>query len=328
MKIGMIFPGQGSQFVGMAKQFYDDERIVQEYFDQASHCLDKNFVKLCFASSEKELMETVNTQTAVFLVSASVTALLKEKFGIVPNITAGHSLGEYSALFAAGGINFADGLYLLGKRALFMEEACSAQNGGMLAVINFPHEHLAPIVQKYDQPVGMDAVAEIVNFNSPTQLVVSGTIPELEKIKADVNAAGGKAIMLKVAGAFHSRLMAEAEKRFSVYLEKADFHDLKVPLVSNADARLITDAADVKTALVKQISQPVLWWHSMSNFQDCDVIVEIAPGTKFAKMLSRHYPDKKIVSINEQGDINALQSDLGVAVEQVQKQKPQGEQGA
>ena len=314
MKIGMIFPGQGSQFVGMAKQFYDNERIVQEYFDQASHCLDKNFVKLCFASSEKELMETVNTQTAVFLVSASITALLKDKFGITPHIVAGHSLGEYSALFAAGGINFADGLYLLGKRALFMEEACNEQNGGMLAVINFPHEHLAPIVQKYDQPDGSDAVAEIVNFNSPTQLVVSGTVPELEKIKAEVDAAGGKAIMLKVSGAFHSRLMKDAEKRFSAYLEKVDFHDLEVPLVSNAEAKIIQAAGDVREELVKQISQPVLWWHSMSHFQDCDVIIEIALGTKFAKLLSRHYPDKKIVSINEQGDIDALCEDLGISL--------------
>lgn len=114
-KVGMIFPGQGSQFVGMAKEFYDNERIVQEYFEQASNCLNQNFVKLCFASSEKDLMETVNTQTSIFLVSSAIYALLKEKYSIVPNLIAGHSLGEYSAVFAAGGINFPDGLYLLKK---------------------------------------------------------------------------------------------------------------------------------------------------------------------------------------------------------------------
>jgi [acyl-carrier-protein] S-malonyltransferase len=182
MKIGMIFPGQGSQFVGMAKEFYDNERLVQEYFEQASSCLNQNFVKLCFASSEKELMETVNTQTSIFLVSASIYSLLKEKYSIKATLFAGHSLGEYSAVFAAGGINFPDGLYLLKKRALFMEEATRTTQGGMLAVLNCTEAKLRPIVEKYNIPGSDDAVAEIVNYNSPRQLVVSGTLSLLDKL--------------------------------------------------------------------------------------------------------------------------------------------------
>ena len=322
MKLGMIFPGQGSQFVGMAKTFYDEERLVQEYFEQASSCLDQNFVKLCFASSEKELMETVNTQTSIFLVSAAIYSLLNKKYNITPDIVAGHSLGEYSAVFAAGGINFPDGLYLLKKRALFMEEETRLQDGGMLAVLNFPEEQLQPILQRYDQPGSDKAVAEIVNYNSPRQLVVSGTMPELLAIKEEVGRHRGKALMLKVSGAFHSRLMKEAEKRFTAYLAKVDFHDLTMPLINNADAELISHADMVRQSLVKGISSPVRWWPSMRYFSDCDVIVEIAPGEKLTKMLKREFPEKQFVSINEQKDIDVL----AALLEQYQTPPPPAEQ--
>ncbi len=312
MKIGIIFPGQGSQFVGMIKELYDKERIIQEYFEQASSCLNRNFVRLCFASSEKELMETVNTQTSIFLVSASIYSLLKDKYGIVPSVVAGHSLGEYSAVFAAGGMNFADAIYLLNKRASFMEEATMQQQGGMLAVVNFPEEKLSLIVQKYNRP-GDEAVAEIVNYNSSKQLVVSGTLNEIAKVMDDVNAEGGKAIMLKVSGAFHSRLMRNAEKMFSVYLEKVNVHDLKIPLVNNVEAKVITSSDDVKTSLVRQMSSSVLWWQSMQHFKDCDVIIEVGPGDKLSKLLLKQWPDKKILSVNDQKDIDQLIA-LGIAI--------------
>ena len=145
MKIGMIFPGQGSQFLGMGKEFFDNERLVQELFDQASNCLDQNFVRLCFASSEKELCQTSNAQTAIFLVSVSIYSLLKEKYGITPHIVAGHSVGEYAAIYAAEGITFPDALYLLKKRSLFMEEATKIQEGGMLAVLKISEARVRQI---------------------------------------------------------------------------------------------------------------------------------------------------------------------------------------
>ncbi|HBS48117.1 TPA: [acyl-carrier-protein] S-malonyltransferase [Candidatus Dependentiae bacterium] len=306
MKIGMIFPGQGSQFVGMGKEFYDNERIFQELFEEASSCLNVNFTRLCFASSEAELMGTINAQTSIFLISCATAKLLEEKYKIVSNIVAGHSLGEYSAIFTAGGFSFPDGIYLLMKRALFMEEATNDENSGMIAVLNCSQSQLQEIVSRNDVPGSDESVVEIVNFNSPNQLVVSGTLKELEKVSSDITLVGGKSIPLKVAGAFHSRLMKKAQEKFSAYLSKVNFKDLSVPLVSNVDAKEIKTADEISFELVKQIASPVQWWPSMQRFADCDLIIEVGPSGKFAKMLSREWKDKKIISVASPKDIENL----------------------
>jgi [acyl-carrier-protein] S-malonyltransferase len=314
MKVGLIFPGQGSQFVGMAKEFYDQHRSVQDFFEQASSCLDQNFVKLCFASSEKDLKETVNAQTSIFLVSASIVTILKNEYGITPHVVAGHSLGEYSALFAAGGINLVDALYLLKKRGQLMDEAREAneKQTGMLAVLNMPQQQLQEITARYDKLGGNDnLIAEIVNFNSPSQLVVSGTLEELELVRREVMTQGGKAIMLKVAGAFHSRLMSSIEEKLSLYMEKVDFHDLAFPVISNYEARPLLKGQEIRPSLVKQISAPVLWWSSMQYFKDCDIIIEVGPGDKLSTMLKKEWPLKTIVSVNTIEDLNNLLKILG-----------------
>ena len=315
MKIGIIFPGQGSQFLGMGKCFYDSERIVQEFFDLASKCLDQNFVRLCFASSENELCQTINAQTAIFLVSASIFSVLNKTYGITPDLVAGHSSGEYSALFAAGGITFPDALYLLKKRALFMEEATKTQKGGMLAVLGLNYEMLQKICSQYDDGSSDDRVAQVVNFNSSRQLVVSGTMPELERIKYEVREYRGKAIMLNVAGAFHSRLMVEAEKKFDDYMLKVDFKDLSAPLANNTQAKLICSADDIKEGLKRQISLPVLWWQSMQHFSDMDIILQIGPGDKLSKMLKKEWPDKQIFAINSVEDMHDILTLLGKKIE-------------
>ncbi len=310
-KIGMIFPGQGSQILGMCKDLYDKERIVQELFEEASSCLDLNFVRLCFASSEKELRETVNAQTAIFLVSAAIATLLKTKYDIVPDVVAGHSSGEYAAIFAAGGMNFPDALYLLKKRALFMEEATIATPGSMLAIVGLPHEMLQTICNSIDDGTNPEQVAEIVNYNTGSQHVVSGTIPALELVKESVLAAGGKVLPLNVAGAFHSRLMKQAGELFAQYMVKVDFKDLKMPLVSNVDATKVVENVHLKHALARQMSAHVQWWPSMQHFQDCDIILEIGPGDKLTKMLKREWPDKEIIAVHNTDGINQVLVALG-----------------
>lgn len=311
MKIGMLFPGQGAQHLAMGKDIYDRERIVQEYFEEASTCLDQNFVRLCFASSEKELKETVNAQTSIFLVSAAFYSLLQTKYGITPDIVAGHSSGEYAAIFAAGGMNFPDALYLLKKRAFFMEEATKTTPGSMVAIIGLDYPTLKNICDKYDDPSGNERVVEIVNYNSPMQLVISGTLPELEAVSLEARAAKAKVIPLNVAGAFHSRLMKDAEQGFSAYMVKVDFKDLTIPMLNNIEAKVVTSNEDVKDSLVRQMSAHVLWWPAMEKLKDCDLIIEIGPGNKLAKMLKREWPDKEILPLNNSADLELILRILG-----------------
>jgi len=192
-----------------------------------------------------------------------------------------------------------------------MQEATRDQNGGMLAVIGMDKEILQHICDKYDDPSGIKKVAEIANYNSPDQLVVSGTFPELEIIKEVVKSLGKKAIMLNVAGAFHSRMMKEAEKKFDSYMLKVDVKDLSIPLVNNVQAKSVVDHEDLKDSLVGQMSSPVLWHQSMQRFKDLDLIIEIGPSPKFSKLLKREWPDKNIVSVSNPEDLTNLLTMLG-----------------
>jgi malonyl CoA-acyl carrier protein transacylase len=221
----------------------------------------------------------------------------------VPDLGAGHRLGEYTAVFAAGGINFSDTLYLLNKRGQFMEESIKNQNGGLLAIMQIAFEKLEVLCDQYNHIDGIDSVAEIAIFNSPTQVVVSGTMPELTKIQEDVNALRGKAIMIPVAGAFHSRMLKTAEKLFSAYLLKADFKNLQIPLVNNVMAQKISTSEEIKLSIIKQTSSHIYWWNSMQHFKDMDLIIEVGPNDKLKKLLQREWPEKPIISVNTQNDI-------------------------
>lgn len=187
-----------------------------------------------------------------------------------------------------------------------MEEATKVTPGGMLAVLNCNESKLKAIIDKYNVPESDENVVEIVNYNSPRQLVVSGTLSLLAKIADEVTALRGRPILLKVSGAFHSRLMKTAQQRFAHYMEKVDFHNLTIPLVSNVNAQVITTSQEIRHALIEQLSSPVLWWQSMKHFRECDIIIEIGPGNKLTNFLSKEWKDKILLSINDQRDINHL----------------------
>jgi [acyl-carrier-protein] S-malonyltransferase len=304
MKIGMLFPGYGSQYVGMAKELYDESRLVQEYFEEASNCLNTNFVKLCFASSENELARMDAAYTALFLVSGSIHALLKQE-GIVPSIVAGYNLGEYSAIFAAGGFTFPDGLYLLNKYASFYQEELVGKEVAILQVSGVSTTALEDLCFKANHD---DMSASIAIYKSPTEHVISGKADAVEQVRSWVydHYADARLESLGLEVGLHSPLMEPVVEKLTIYLEKVDFKDLSVPLLSGVDAQVIEKAEEVKYHVINHLNHPSVWSQVMTRLADCDVLIEVGPGSKLSDMAKLLYPGKSIIAINKRSDIDVL----------------------
>ncbi len=303
MKIGMLFPGYGSQFVGMGKELYDESRIIQEYFEEASNCLDINFVKLCFASSEIELAKTSNAYTATFLVSTAIFALLKQE-GIEPDMVAGYNLGEYAAIFAGGGFSLPDGLYLLSKYAHFYQEALQDLNVDVLHVSGISTKKLSDICLKSSTG---DSVVQIAIYNASTEHVVAGHMQAVERVRellAQYEDVVTQELSEEVG--LHSSLMDHVVDHFTIYLEKVDFKDLPIPLVNNVAGKIVKKGQEVKAGIIDHSNHPVLWDKVLNKFVDCDVLIEVGPGTMLSSLVKEKYPDKIITSINKWSDIDEL----------------------
>jgi len=308
MKIGLIFPGYGSQFVGMGKELYDEYRIVQEYFEEASNCLNNNFVKLCFASSDIEISRMSHANTSIFLVSSAIYAVLKEA-GITPSLVAGYNLGEYSALLAAGSITLPDGLYLLNKFSTFYEEALNSMAVDVLHVRGIPSERMQMIC--LEASTG-DAQAAIAIYNSETDHVVSGHVEALERLRDIVSKEYPDATIddLSPEVGLHSDIMKPIAENFKIYLEKVDFKDVKIPVVCGIDGRIVIEGKEVKERIVSHITSPIVWSKVLEALHDCDLIIEVGPGTTLADMIIHMYPEKKFITINKHADIEALKEML------------------
>lgn len=309
-KIAFVFPGQGAQSVGMGKDFYDNFDIAKKLFDEADDALGYSIKKMCFEGSEDDLKLTANTQPAILIVSVIAAELLKAE-GITAEIAGGHSLGEYSALVAAGSLKFADAVKLVHKRGEFMQEAVPVGEGSMAAIIGLDD---AVIVENCKKASEVGEV-QAVNFNCPGQTVIAGTAAGVEKAVELLKAAGAKkAVVLPVSAPFHSTLMKPAAEKLSVELDKVEIKNSAFPIAANFTGELETDSAKIKSNLVSQADHPVKWIDcvkAMKNF-GADIFVECGPGKTLCGFNRRI--DKTISSLN----VENLDS-LKKTVEELQK---------
>ena len=280
-----VFPGQGSQFVGMGKDLYETSALAKELFDKADEILGFKITDVMFAGTDEQLKETKVTQPAVFLHSVISALCLGDNFK--PAMVAGHSLGEFSALVASGALSFEDGLRLVAARANAMQKACEANPGTMAAIIGVDDEKVEEICAE----VSKDGKLVIpANYNCPGQLVISGDIEAINEACEKLKEAGAKrALPLKVGGAFHSPLMQPAKDELQAAIEQTTFSTPKCPVYQNVDAKPYTDAAEIKANLIAQLTSPVRWTKSVQNMitDGADDFTECGPGKALQGMIGR-----------------------------------------
>lgn len=280
-----VFPGQGSQFVGMGKDLYDNNPLAKELFDKADKTLGFKITDIMFAGTDEQLKETKVTQPAVYLHSVISALCLGDEFK--PEMTAGHSLGEFSALVAAGALSFEDGLKLVAARANAMQKACEKNPGTMAAIIGLPDEKVVEICDSVSKD---GEVVVAANFNCPGQLVISGSKNGIDEACELLKEAGAKrALPLKVGGAFHSPLMQSAKDELQAAIEATNINTPKCPVYQNVDGKAHTDAAEIKTNLIAQLTSSVRWTTSVQNMiaAGATEFVECGPGKALQGMIGR-----------------------------------------
>ncbi|MDE6670293.1 MAG: ACP S-malonyltransferase [Muribaculaceae bacterium] len=268
-----VFPGQGAQYVGMGKELYDNDATARELFEKANDILGFRITDLMFEGTEDDLKQTKVTQPAVFLNSVILAKSLGDEFK--PDMVAGHSLGEFSALVAAGALSFEEGLKLVSARAHAMQKACEAQPSTMAAIIGLPDEKVEEVC------AAIDDVVVPANFNCPGQIVISGSMEGVAKACEALKAAGAKrALPLKVGGAFHSPLMMPAQEELAAAIEAAEFNTPICPVYQNVDGKPHTDPAEIKANLIKQLTGAVRWTQDVEAMiaDGADEFIELGPG--------------------------------------------------
>lgn len=294
-KIAYVFPGQGSQYAGMGKEIYDKYDSAKKVFDEFDYILGRSITNLCFGGSEEDLKQTINSQPAILAVSIAAYEALKDKGNIVPDYLAGHSLGEYSALYAAGVINLPEIIKLVQKRAELMSEA---QSGSMTALLGMEEEKLEQMLQQ----ASSEGIICAANYNTPDQTVISGETKAVEKANEIAKELGAKRVIpLVVSGGFHSPLMKPIADKFAKFVHDTNVNDASIPVVTNVDYKATIDKAEFSAKMIKQMYSSVYWYQSINYMveQGVETFVEIGPGKVLSGMIRKICKTAKVYNVSD-----------------------------
>lgn len=300
-KVAFLFPGQGSQAVGMGKDLYENFESAKEVFDTADLTLGKSITKICFEGPEEDLKQTVNTQPSIVTMSIAAMEALRSQVNIVPDYVAGHSLGEYCALFTAGVMSLESTLKAIQKRADLMG---ATKGGSMAAVLNASEEQL-----KAGLEVGSKiGYVDVANYNSPAQVVITGA-DDAVKAASDYLLANGvrRVVPLAVSGAFHSKFMEDAGKEFAAFVSELELNNASIPVITNVDAQATTNADEFRAKMPKQIYSSVHWTQTIQKMveEGVDTFIEIGPGKVLAGLNKKIAPEATVYNVFDKASLDA-----------------------
>ena len=305
-KLAFIFPGQGAQVVGMGKDLYEHYPAAKKVFDTADEVLGKKITKLCFEGPEDNLKQTINTQPAIVTMSIAALEAFKSKLNLTPHFTAGHSLGEYCAMFCSGVMNLKTTILAIQKRASLMNKV---NKGMMAAVLNAPEGSL----EKALKEASKEGYVDVANYNSPVQVVLTGDEKAVNKAGELLMEAGARRFVpLAVSGAFHSKYLNEASKEFGEFVKELDLSSTSIPVVTNVDAAATISAEDFRNKMPRQICSSVHWTQTIENMvkNGVDTFVEIGPGKVLAGLNRKINPDIKTYNVFDKESLESTVSAL------------------